>query len=151
MERRGRGTVRLALMIIAGHYPRESADLSVVWWIRIVALDAGRVNYKTERGDEWEMSLTSLITPHPTYFAPPQPLPPIIKMDFENYFDYFSLFPYPRMEQPQYLDRSISDLPVATPSYIQPPQAPELHLEFSQTFQASQIPRDQETAGLPGL
>lgn len=42
----------MALMIVAGHYPRRSADLSVAWWFRIAALDAGRVDYKTERGDE---------------------------------------------------------------------------------------------------
>jgi len=39
----------LALMIIAEYYPRESEDLSVVWWAGIVVLDAGRVHYKTER------------------------------------------------------------------------------------------------------
>ena len=70
-------------------------------------------------------------------------------MDSENYFDLSFLFPCPFQYHPNWF---ISDPLAATTSYTQPPQAAELHLEFnSQTSQVSQVLRDQETVGLPGL
>ena len=76
-------------------------------------------------------------------------------VDFHNDSDHFSFLPpYLWVEPSQYhWDWTISDPlagEAATPSYARLPQATETPVELPQTSWVSQIPRDQETVGLPG-